>query len=170
VDTPLSNDQISCATAWSDGGWPSQEGVAGRILIQKDRYRAVTVLKNIWGYASWMYVVHVWDTGTPEVLRQVGGFDMSAAIGTSDSASPASARRLCLRIRGSLLTLKVWLAREPEPPWSDATHVRMVILPEAARHSGRPGWYAGHIPAGRNQHVTGMWTSNNDAPGTPLIK
>lgn len=170
IDTPLSNDQTVCSTAWSDRGWPSQEGVAGRILIQGDRTRAVTVNKNVWNRGTWIYVVHLWDTNTPEVFHLVGSFDMSAVIGPSDSVSPASARRLCMRLRGRVLTFKVWRAQEPEPPWADTTHVRTVLLPREALHSGRPGWYSGHLPPGSNQFVSGMSTSNDDPPGTPLVK
>jgi hypothetical protein len=170
IDTPLSNDQTSCATAWSDGGWPSQEGVAARILIQGDRTRAVTVIKNVWAQATSVYVVHHWDTSHPEVFGQLATFDMSGVVGAGDSVSPASARRLCLRVRGSVLSFKVWRSSEPEPTWNDADHVRSVVLPESARHSGRPGWYAGHLPPGSHQEVTQLWTSNDDAPGTPLVK
>lgn len=170
VDTPLSNDQTSCATAWSSGGWPSQEGVAVRILIQGDRTRALTVIKNVWAAATSVYVVHHWDTSHPEAFGQLATFDMSAAVGPSDSTSPELGRRLCTRVRGSTLTFKVWPAREPEPSWGDPVHVRSVSLPDSARHSGRPGWYAGHLPPSSAQTVTGMRTSNEDAPGTPLVK
>lgn len=170
IDTPLSNDQTSCATAWSDGGWPAQEGVATQILIQGDRTRAVTVIKNVWARATSMYVVHHWDTAHPEEFDQLGAFDMSGAVGPEDSLSSAHARRVCARVRGATLRFKVWRAREPEPPWSDRAHVRSVTLPERARHSGRPGWYGGHLSAGSRQFVTGMRTSNDDPPGTPLVK
>jgi hypothetical protein len=170
TDTPLSNDQTSCATAWSDGGWPSQEGVAARVLIQGERTRAVTVIKNVWAAATSVYVVHHWDTAHPEVFGQLATFDMTDAIGPSDSSSPEQARRLCMRVRGTELEFKVWRARDPEPPWSDSAHVRSTLLPEAAQHSGRPGWYSAHLPPGSAQHLSGMWTSNDDPPGTPLVK
>jgi hypothetical protein len=170
TDAPLSNDQTSCATAWSNGGWPSQEGVAVRILTQGERTRAVTVTKNVWGNATSVYVVHHWDTARSDGFGQLAAFDMSEVLGANDSSSPDTARRLCTRVKGPELSFKVWPAREPEPSWSDAAYVREVWLPDAARHSGRPGWYSAHLPPGTQQELTEMWTSTEDAPGTPVVK
>ncbi len=144
--------------------------MAARVLIQGERTRAVTVIKNVWANATSVYVVHHWDTAHPEVFGQLATFDMSEVVGPSDSVSPDAARRLCVRVRGAELSFKVWRARDPEPLWSDAAHVRSIAVPEAALHSGRPGWYSAHLPPGSAQHVSVMWTSNDDPPGTPLVK
>lgn len=170
IDTPLSNDQTSCSTSWNPGGWPAQEGVAVRILIQGDRTRAVTVTKNVWQLLTGIYNVHLWDTSRPEPYLLVAGFDMSGAIGVGDTTTEATARRLCVRVRGQELTFKVWPAAAAEPPWSSPVHVRSVLLPPQGVHAGRPGWYHGHLGPGKVAFHTGMWTGNDDPPGTPLVK
>jgi hypothetical protein len=144
--------------------------VAARILIQGDRTRAVTVTKNVWQWLTGIYNVHLWDTSNPEPYLFVAGFDMSGAIGVGDTTSPATARRLCVRVRGRELTFKVWPASAGEPSWSSPVHARSVILPPQGLHSGRPGWYQGHLGPGRLAFHQGMWTSHDDPPGTPLVK
>ena len=85
--------------------------------------RAITVTKSIWGGADRFYNVHTWDTSRSPVLEQVAGHDLSAAI-TSDEP-----RRLCARVSGARVELKVWTIDAPEPAWGDPVATRTVDLP-----------------------------------------
>lgn len=151
---PVSRDQVSCVTA-AHTSWPSQEGVVVRGRADGNRYRAVTVTKNIFMRATSVYNVHVWDsasTGAPftmahDTMGRGLSFDMSSAV-TGDSTT-GTPRRLCAKVLGDLLTIKVWPADAPEPAWSSPAHTRTADLApmgQRARFDGRPGWYVGHVP------------------------
>ena len=124
-DRAPSADNEACVTVdgWT---WPAQEGIALRVTSQDGRTRAVTVTKNVWGHATTVFNVHVWDTSTPELFRLVASFDLAASL--ADGAGP---QRLCGRTDGGAVDLKAWR--------SDAGRTGM----------GRPGREPfGHPPAG----------------------
>lgn len=134
-------DHGSCATT-THSGLPVQEGVALRVRTTAGTTRAITVTKSIWAGADRIYNVHTWDTSRAPVLEQVAGHDLSAAI-TSDEP-----RRLCARVSGSRVELKVWTIDTAEPAWGDPVATRTVDLPDGWAGAGRPGWYVGHVPPG----------------------
>lgn len=171
LDAPVSRDHVSCVTA-EHTSWPSQEGVVVRGRTDGSRYRAVTVMKNIFWRATSIYNVHVWDSaraGSPftpahDTSGRGLSFDMSSAV-TGDSTT-GTPRRLCAKVVGDTLTIKVWPADVPEPSWSSPTHTRTADLApmgQRARFDGRPGWYVGHIPPGGRVDLTDIASP----PATP---
>jgi hypothetical protein len=163
----VSDDHQSCATARTPG-FPTQEGAAARVAVNGARVQAVTVTKNVWGNATWVYNIHQWDTARwPGVGPQLASFDMAAAVGRGDSSTEP--RRLCLKVDGRTLTFKVWPATRPEPAWGDPTYTRTYTLPADAVYKGRPGWYMGHLPPGTNADYTQITTALT-AVNTPVVK
>jgi hypothetical protein len=154
---PIAEDEGACATV-THSGLPVQEGIALRVTNEPSgRTRAITVTKNVWGDASWIYNVHVWDTADSTPLRQLGAFDMSAAL-QRRSGVATSVPRLCARVVGDRVELKVWPATEVEPPWDDPVSTRSLeVDPEWVR-AGAAGWYIGHVPPGGWAELTRMTT------------
>lgn len=137
-------DEGACATV-THSGLPVQEGIALRVTTDRGRTRAITVTKNIWADLSWVYNVHVWDTALVQPFVQLGSFDMSAALRPDpDAAAP----RLCARVVGDRVELKVWTSTDPEPAWGDPRSTREVQLAPEWVHAGETGWYIGHLPPG----------------------
>lgn len=153
----ITQDEGACATV-THSGLPVQEGVALRVTSEASgRTRAITVTKNVWGDASWFYNVHVWDTADSTPLRQLGAFDMSAAL-QRVGAQPSSVPRLCARVIGDRVELKVWPATTLEPAWGDPVSTRSVRVDPEWVHAGAAGWYIGHLPPGGWAELTQMTT------------
>ena len=154
-----SRNQTTCAT-WRSQTKPSiQQGLAVRIRETRQRVRAVTVLKNTWANFFWVFNVLTWDTGRRgDPWRTVEQFDMSDVVSRDGQLVPLP-WRVCMRSQARTVAFKVWLpASEPEPSWSDATHVREARLPRSFVISGVPGWYIGHLPAGEETVYSGLST------------
>jgi len=152
-----SQDQTTCAT-WRSQTKPSiQQGLAVRIRESRQRLRAVTVLKNTWANFFWVFNILTWDTrrrGDP--WRTIEQFDMSDVVSKDGQLLPFP-WRVCLRSQGRTAAFKVWLpTSEPEPSWSDDTHVRETRLPLRFVMRGVPGWYIGHLPAGEETIYSGL--------------
>ncbi len=151
---PISRDQLSCATT-THSGLPVQEGVGLRLVRSKDgaSVRGITVQKNVAFGADWIYNVHLWDTSRPGREGTVGSsiallaqFDLHEVL--PDPTSPDQSRRLCARVTGDLVELKLWVPTSPEPEWEDELHTRSVQLPSGWDQPGQPGLYVGHVPPG----------------------
>jgi hypothetical protein len=151
-----SKDSQVCAT-WSDQSSPSvQQGVALRVVTGSGRTRALTVTKNIWGGAYWVFNVHTWDSSSSSPFTLVSQHDMSSVV-WADNQAKALPWRICARVIGPSLTFKVWLPdRETEPSWNDQTHMASTTVPSDYPGSGKTGWYVGHIPPGGSAHYTGL--------------
>lgn len=149
-DAAVSRDQWSCATT-QHTGMPIQEGVALRLADSpKGGTRGITVQKNIFGFADWVYNVHLWDTAEPgreggRSVAHLASHDMSAALRLLWPIH--GPRRLCARVVGDVVELKVWSASDAEPEWGDPVHSRTTPLPSGWDYEGRPGLYIGHVPA-----------------------
>jgi|SRR5262245_9277182 len=147
-------DGAVCASwvRWSVGS--VQPGLAVRVTDQ----RAITVTRNVWAGAYWVLNVHTWQG---PVFTQVGQIDLSGLVlvpgGVTGSGYRPLPWRVCVAVRGSLLSTKVWFpAEEVEPPWSDMTRVWLTQLPDGWVHGGRFGWYVGHLPAGGSLTMSGL--------------
>jgi hypothetical protein len=143
-------NQTVCATWVREPTWQTQPGLAVRVSDRGGRVRAVTLTKNIvFGLQSVLNVV-TWDTarrGDP--FRAVAQFDLAEVLLDDQQQLRPFPWRVCLRVRGALVRLKVWLPRsEAEPAWSDPVHARAARLPQAFVRRGRAGWYVGHLPPG----------------------
>lgn len=152
-DVARARDQAVCETAVHPGGI-HQDGVALRVNVDGQRFRAITVTRNIYGWVTTRYNVHVWDSAfggeLPAIL--LSSTDLHAAIGPAGNAP----RRLCARVDGDVLTLKVWPANAPEPDWDDPVHTARTVLPRGWTYEGVPGVYLGHIPPGSSARLFGI--------------
>ena len=139
--TPALNSE-SCATWTAADGAIVQQGAALRIAERGGVQQAITVTRNIYGKATWVFNVHLW-VGSQFTL--IGQFNLAPAFRLTSTEARPLPWRLCARAIGSMVEFKVWLLGHPEPQWGDTTHGGAVILPAGWEYAGVSGWYAGHL-------------------------
>lgn len=154
---PASIDHSAAATFVADDH-QQQPGLALRIDSGGSRTRAVTVTKNIWGRAYWTFNVHVMDSAAPEPFRQIGSFDLSERLRTPDGLARPYPWRMRAQVIGTTVRFSVWTPWEAPPGWDDRARGGQVVLPPGWDAPGRPGLYAGHLPAGRSLSYTSVTT------------
>lgn len=173
ASTPDVMDSQTCAV------WPSQsegfvqQGAALRIANtynsegQVASTKGITVTKNIWFAASWVFNVHVWDTSVPaHPYTMIGQFDMSEVLGKmyhdEDGSLLSNLKpfpwRLCAQAIGDQFTFKVWTNPWRTPDWDDAKHARSVTIPDEWIMPGKTGWYIGHIRPGQTAEYQNLHT------------
>lgn len=149
---PVANDLRVCAT-WERFTGLAQPGLGLRVRRDGNRTRAITVTDNIFWGARFGFNVHVWDTGQASWVPgrlpvvPVGGADLSATFGSAGSLIDLP-WRVCARVKGRTLDIKVWPLADAEPEWGDVRYGRRFRLPMSAVYPGRAGWYAGHLRPG----------------------
>jgi hypothetical protein len=155
-------DEQSCATWSSDSGRRNQEGAALRVHAANGGIKAITVTKNVWLAASWIFNVHVWDTSAPPVGTQIGQFDLGSVFNPHSQLVPLP-WTLCARVVGSVVSFIVWPTNQPQPAWNDPTHGGSVTLPPGYSDAGAACWYIGHLAPGD----TAVFTSLSSGPISP---
>jgi hypothetical protein len=154
-------DGTACATWLSESAWNVQEGVALRISSDAGRTRAITITKNVFAGATWIFNVHVWDTGSWTQLTQVGAVDLGAALSRNGWPLPLP-WRLCARADGPTIQLRAWRAGEEEPAWGDRLHSGSVRVDPQWVYPGQGGWYIGHLPPGGTVEFAGLGVGADD--------
>ena len=151
-------DGVACATWVAESTWSAQEGVALRIATDGGRTRAITVTKNVFAGATWIFNVHVWDTGALPQFTQVGSVDLGAVLSRDGWPLPLP-WRLCARTDGATVELKAWRVGEGEPAWGDRRHSGAVRVDPQWVYAGEGGWYVGHVPPGGTVELAGLGVS-----------
>ncbi len=160
----LPNNQQSCATFSSASSWMAQQGVALRIRrTPVGGVTGITVTKNIWFGATWIFNVHAWD-GTP-TLHPLASFNLESVFLDPDGAPRPFPWTLCARIIGAQITVKGWLTGSAEPEWGDENFGGTSTLAVDPAVRGLAGWYIGHLPPGGSAEFTDLRTWSI-APGT----
>jgi hypothetical protein len=145
ADNPVVPDSESCAIWGAETGPLVQQGAALRIVQQGSRIRAVTVTKNVFYGATWIFNFHVWDTAQSPAFTLLGATNLHATLVRAGVVTPLP-WHFCARVIGSKLEFKVWPVVEPlEPAWGDLSHGGSVILPAGWSQPGKAGWFVGHI-------------------------
>jgi hypothetical protein len=147
AEPPSADHQVTATFVADDH--EQQPGLALRIRSDGGRTRAITVTKNIWMEAYWVFNVHVMDSAAPEPFRQVGSLDLASRF-LSDGGRPQPYPwRMCAEVHGATLRFLVWTPWAGAPRWGDATSGGQMTLPAGWDAPGWPGLYTGHLPAGR---------------------
>jgi len=144
-DNPVVPDSESCAIWGAESGPLVQQGAALRITQNGSRIRAITVTKNIFYGAPWIFNFHVWDTAQSPPFTLIGATDLKNTLVRAGVVTPLP-WNFCARVIGSKLEFKVWpVAEALEPAWGDRTHGGSVNLPAGWSAPGKAGWFIGHI-------------------------
>lgn len=159
ASAPTVADSQSCATWTGQTEEGSvQQGAALRVTTDDaGATRAITVTKNIFFGFDSIFNVHVWDTGASPPSKGIMQLDMIKPL--REKPFPW---HLCARVSGTLLTIKVWTADEPEPEWGDGLHDASAALPSEWVYKGKAGWYIGHLPLGGFATFTDLETWKYD--------
>ncbi len=153
----VAEDEQVCATWSGEQGPVVQEGLALRVVPGLgEPGQAITVTKNVWGGYPWVLNVHVWNGGSGQwQLHGIAGLDFFPALEQEGVLAPMP-WRVCARTEQAVLTVKVWIASQPEPGWDDPLHVQRTLVPAVAMRPGRVGWYAGHLRPGNSVRYDDM--------------
>jgi hypothetical protein len=160
-DNPVVPDSESCAIWGAQSGPLVQQGAALRITQSGSRTRAITVTKNIYFNATWIFNFHVWDSATSPAFTPFGATDLAATLVHAGVVTPLP-WHFCARVIGSKVEFKVWPVAEPlEPAWGDRTHGGSANLPAGWSAPGKAGWFVGHLQTGNtavfNDLATYKW-------------
>jgi hypothetical protein len=144
-DNPVVPDSESCAIWGAESGPLVQQGAALRIVQNGTRVRAITVTKNIFYGATWIFNFHLWDTAQSPPFTIIGATNLEGTLRRAGVVTPLP-WHFCARVIGTKLEFKVWPVAEPlEPAWGDRTHGGSVTLPPGWQAPGKAGWYVGHL-------------------------
>ncbi|MBS1847156.1 MAG: hypothetical protein JST73_02670 [Actinobacteria bacterium] len=162
------SDEQTCAT-WNDDatsvgspGGNRQMGLALRIAPATGNGRgikAVTLTQNIWAGVTWAFWMNVWSVVDPTntQFQALHEFDVAPIIGFGPTAVPPP-WHVCARVVGLTFSFKVWTGTNPEPSWTDATHVFTASLPAGWDYPGDAGAYVGHLRSTESARFSGLST------------
>lgn len=154
-----SRDAQTCATWLDESNDFVQEGLALRIRHHDGVTTAITVTKNIYYGAHWVFNVHGWDSSSASPFTQLGQWDLSPVILDHDGQYQPMPWRVCFRAVGSTVSMKIWWpAQMPEPSWSDPAYTRSMVIPPEYTRRGLAGWYVGHLEPGMSTTYDGLGT------------
>ncbi len=150
-DQPVVDEHQACATWQTQDGTTAQQGLALRIRhdLPQDRWRAVTVTKNVMWGANWQFNVLTWDSRSWAPWQVRGSVDLSSVFWPRQQLV-ALPWRVCARVEGDTVRVKGWRASQPEPAWDDPVHSGSVRLPAEWVYPGKAGWYVGHLAPGQS--------------------
>jgi hypothetical protein len=102
------------------------------------------------GLLACTVVVLRWAPGrTAAVAAPLAGVAVPASRLVTDGHLRPYPWRICAEARGATLRFLAWPPSEPTRRWGDPTSGGQVTLPPGWDAPGRPGLFAGHLPAGR---------------------
>jgi hypothetical protein len=157
ADNPIVADSQSCAI-WSAATDPNlQQGAVLRIVQNGSHVRAITVTKNIWLNATWIFNFHVWDNTQSPAFTQFGQTNLQNLLVHNGIVTPLP-WHFCARVIGNVVEFKVWTATETEPAWGDTTHGGQATLPAGWSAPGAAGWFIGHLHPNDSATFTDMTT------------
>ena len=111
--------------------------------------KAITITKNVWFDANWIFNVHVWDTSASPVATLIASFDLGSVLYPGGSYVPYP-WSICARVIGNVVDFVVWPTGSPQPSWGDPAYGGAVTLPPGFEDAGHAGWYAGHLQPGEH--------------------
>jgi hypothetical protein len=140
-------DATTCATWARSEPW-GQEGLALRVQVDANRFRALVIAKNTVFGASWQFNVYSWDSARDPYFQVHGSVNLTPVFTEGPGRPVPLPWRVCARTEGSLVRIKGWDTHEPQPGWRAPDHTGTVAVPNDLVYEGHAGWYVGHIEPG----------------------
>jgi len=161
IETPASADHGSCITWNGPTTSLNQPGVVLRARITPNATKAILISQNVWMHARNILNVHLVDSTLKQPLEQIGGFNMTSALGALFTPEPLP-WRICAQVKGRELAIKAWSTASTfdAPDWQDTRYVRRLELPPDAPTSGLPGIYVGHLSPGEEAQLSDLETEH----------
>jgi len=142
--SPAVSDSTSCAE-WRSGTGLAQQGAAFRITDVAGVVRGLTITRNIWARAFWMFNFHWWDTSIPGVYKPFHSTNLTRYL----RRAVTYPLWFCARVTGREIQFVVWKAGTRRPAWGSTTQGGSSRIPPAFGSTpGMTGWYVGHVPDG----------------------
>jgi hypothetical protein len=163
-DNPNVYDSQSCAVWGEQTGANVQQGAVLRVAQSGGRVRAISVTKNIWLGAHWIFNFHVWDTGRSPAYTYIGATDLSDLLVHNGIVTPLP-WHFCARVIDGTVEFKVWTANELEPAYGDRWHSGRATLPAGWWYPGKAGWFVGHLQPNDTAVFTDLRTYKYVAAG-----
>ncbi len=136
-----------CATWRRERQAIDQQGAALRIRRVDEGFSAITITKNVWLGAAFVFNVHVWDPSRPEPAQVIAQYDLSDVFFPSEHIPPLP-WRMCAQVVGDVVSFKAWPLGVATPAWGDPAYGGSVRLPPGYDARGGFGMYAGHLQPG----------------------
>lgn len=155
---PTSTDEQSCVTWNGPITGYVQPGLALRVRSDSGSNKAIMVTNNIYYDYRTAFNVHVVVSVASPMLKRVGSVSLPDAVGPDPQNQTPPPWRMCARVIGTNVDLKVWaLAERPtEPAWGDPQYSGTVVVPTDWVYPGRPGTYVGHLAPGQSTSFTDL--------------
>lgn len=155
---PTSTNEQSCVTWTGPITGYVQPGLVLRARSDSGSNKAIMVTNNVYYSYRTGFNVHVVVSTSSPMLRQVGSVSLPDAVGPDLADQILPPWRMCARVIGTSVDLKVWaIAEHPdEPAWGDPQYSGKVAVPADWVYSGRPGTYVGHLAPGQSTAFTDL--------------
>ena len=161
-DVAPSRDQEACATWTFETDHEVQQGLTLRTRHDGNRWRTITVTKNVVMDVYSNINVHTWDSARATAIQNVGAAHIVSLVRKDMDVLPLP-WRVCARAIGDHVDIKAWPTARPEPSWTDPRSTGTIPLPAGWDIEGHPGWYAGHLPPGGAAAATAISAGSLDA-------
>jgi hypothetical protein len=142
-------DSSTCAV-WDSGEGYSQQGAFFRMTDKDGVVRALTITRNVYGAAWWVFNFHYWDTSdsaSPFIL--FAHVSLYNFLGRSRHATYPL--HFCARVIGDVMQFIVWRPGQHRPAWGSEIQGGQAETPATDSYgmeAGVSGWYIGHVPPG----------------------
>jgi hypothetical protein len=144
-------NSTACAE-WVSGDGNAQQGLVFRVVQDDGVVRAISVTRNVYASAQWVFNFHEWDTSQSPAFTLLGHMSLTAFLAGA-APYPLS---ICGRVTGSLLQFVVWRPGTAQPPWSTTTYGGHATVPSGYDGAGVTGWFVGHVPEGTAASFSGL--------------
>jgi hypothetical protein len=152
TDSPVVMNSTSCAE-WVSGRGLAQQGAVFRVTDTGGVVRGLTITRNIWARAFWVFDFHYWDTTTPGVFTMFNHSNLAAYL----RRAPTYPLWFCARVTGREMQFVVWKAGTVRPAWGSISQGGSAVIPVAFGSApGITGWYVGHLPDGTSAVFSGL--------------
>ena len=152
-----------CAT-WASGKGLAQDALAFDIRSTKGGLQAITIERNIWGYAFWDFIAITWDTTSTSNAVADGSVDLSSYLGTGPT--DVFPLQVCARMVGSTLQFEVAKRGDAIQAWGNTARGGDITTRMPSNGvTGATGVYFGHMAVGTSAQMT-----NVTIDGTPAAR
>ena len=145
VNTAPTEANTTVCMQWSSGGLVDQEGAVLRLKVANGVFRAITVMRNIWGDKFYYINFVSWNSESAVPFTILSGVNLAGYLTTSTSA--IYPLNFCARAAGDTVEFIVWKQNDSKPHWGSILQGGAARIPPGYFGVGKEGVYIGHLIA-----------------------